>query len=87
MKAGFYTKMASDGMRKNGRLYAPFLVTCILMASIFYIIHFLGYSGVMNGMAGSGTATDLMKMGSVILIFFITIFLQSCSDDCMPYLI
>ena len=75
MKAGFYTKMASDGMRKNGRLYAPFLVTCILMASIFYIIHFLGYSGVMNGMAGSGTATDLMKMGSVILIFFITIFL------------
>ena len=75
MKVGFYSRLAGAGMRKNGRLYAPYLITCILMVSLFYIIHFLGYSGVMDGMAGGGTATDMMRLGSYIMAIFVTIFL------------
>ena len=54
MKAGFYPKMATDGMRKNGRLYTPYFVTSILMVCIYYILHFLGNSGVIDGMPGGG---------------------------------
>ena len=75
MKAGFYPKMAVSGMRKNGRLYVPYLITCILMVSIFYIFHFLGFSGVMNGMAGGGTATQMVGLGTYIMAVFATIFL------------
>ena len=75
MKAGFYPKMAVSGMRKNGRLYVPYLITCILMVAIFYIFHFLGFSGVMNGMAGEGTATQMISMGTYIMAIFATIFL------------
>lgn len=75
MKAGFYPKMAVGGMRKNGRLYAPYMITCILMVAMFYILHFLGFSGVMNGMAGGSTATDMVAMGSYIMAIFSTIFL------------
>ena len=75
MKAGFYPKMAVGGMNKNGRLYVPYLITCILMVAMFYILHFLGFSGVMNGMAGGGTATDMVAMGSYIMAIFSTIFL------------
>ena len=75
MKAGFYPKMAVVGMRKNGRLYVPYMITCILMVAMFYILHFLGFSGVMNGMAGGGTATDMVAMGSYIMAIFSTIFL------------
>ena len=75
MKVGFYSRLAGAGMRKNGRLYAPYLITCILMVSLFYIIQFLGYSGVMDGMAGGGTATDMMRLGSYIMAIFVTIFL------------
>ena len=75
MKAGFYPKMAIGGMRKNGRLYVPYMITCILMVAMFYILHFLGFSGVMRGMAGGGTATDMVALGSYIMAIFATIFL------------
>ena len=39
MKAGFYPKMAVSGMRKNGRLYVPYIAACILMVAIYYIMH------------------------------------------------
>ena len=75
MGIGFYPKMAAEGMKKNGKLYIPYLITCILMVSVSYIIHFLGYSDVMKGMPGSGTATDMMKLGTVIMAVFSGIFL------------
>ena len=62
-------------MRKNGRLYVPYMITCILMVAMFYILHFLGFSDVMNGMAGGGTATDIVGMGSYIMALFSVIFL------------
>ena len=67
--------MATDGMRKSGRLYAPYLVTCILMVCVYYILHFLGNSGIMNGMPGGHTAMDMMQMGTYIMTIFGLVFL------------
>ena len=75
MKMGFYPKMAADGMKKNGRLYVPYLITCILMIVIYYIIHFLGYSKVMEGMPGATSAREMMQIGSKIITIFAAIFL------------
>ena len=71
----FYIRMATDGMRKSGRLYAPYLVTCILMVCVYYILHFLGNSGIMNGMPGGHTAMDMMQMGTYIMTIFGLVFL------------
>ena len=75
MKLGFYPRMASNGMRKNGRLYTPYLVTCIMMVAVYYILHFLGYSGIMDGMPGGHTATEMMQMGTYIMTLFGLLFL------------
>lgn len=75
MKINLYPKLAFDGVKKNSRLYIPYLVTCVLMVSVYYIIHFLGNSGVMNGMPGGGTATQMMQMGTVVMSLFGAIFL------------
>ncbi len=75
MRIGFYPKLAADSMRKNGKLYGPYFLTCILMVAVYYIMHFLGYSGVMNGMAGAGTATNMMQMGTYIMTIFALFFL------------
>lgn len=75
MKTSLYPKMAIEGMRKNSRLYTPYFVTCILMVCIYYILHFLGNSGVMNGMAGGSTATDMMQMGTYVMTIFALVFL------------
>lgn len=75
MKIGFYPKLAVSGMRKNGRLYMPYLVTCILMVCIYYVMHFLGNSGVMNGIPGGHTAVEIMAYGTYIIILFALVFL------------
>ena len=75
MKTAFYPKMAVSGMRKNGRLYLPYIVACILMVAVFYIMHLLGFSNMLKNFAGSGTARDMLKLGTVIMAVFGTIFL------------
>ncbi len=75
MKLSLYPRLAARGMRKNGRLYAPYLVTCIMMVAVYYILHFLGYSGIMDGMPGGHTATDMMQLGTYVMTLFGVIFL------------
>lgn len=75
MNIGFYPKMATDGMRKNSRLYTPYFVTCILMVCIYYILHFLGNSGVIDGMPGGGTAAQMMRLGTYVMTVFALVFL------------
>ncbi len=75
MKIGLYTKIATDGMRKNRRLYMPFIITCVLMVAVFYIMHFLGYSGILDTMKGGRTATVFMQFGTYIMAIFSVIFL------------
>lgn len=75
MNINLYPKIAFDGIRKNGRLYIPYFITCILMVAVFYILHFLGYSGILKDIRGGGTASDMLKFGTVILAVFGTIFL------------
>ena len=75
MKSGFYLRLAAGGMRRNSRLYVPYLVTCVMMVAVYYILHFLGYSGVMDDMAGGHTAEDMMQIGTYIMSLFGLLFL------------
>ena len=44
MKGGFYIRLAKDGIMKNRKLYFPYILTCICMIMMFYIIYYLGFS-------------------------------------------
>ena len=39
MKMGFYPKIAWDGIKKNRRFYIPYILTCVGMIMMYYIIH------------------------------------------------
>ena len=75
MKIGFYPRLAADGMRKNARLYVPYLIACVMMVAVYYILHFLGHSVVMDGMPGGNTAETLMQLGTFVMTLFGTLFL------------
>ena len=75
MKVGLYPKIAADGIRKNGRIYVPYIVTSMLMIAVFYIMHLLGFSDLMKGFSGSGTAREMLQFGSLVMAVFGTIFL------------
>ncbi|MDY6041618.1 MAG: FtsX-like permease family protein [Candidatus Faecousia sp.] len=75
MKFGFYPRLARDGIRKNKRLYVPYLLTCVGMVMMFYIIHYLAAMRVLNDMAGGRTTAQMLGFGTWIVMLFALIFL------------
>ncbi len=70
MKRGFYLKLALDGMRKNKRLYIPYLLTCAGMVMMFYILYSLSCSPIMETMRGGGTMRVVLMLGTVVIALF-----------------
>ena len=75
MKTGFYPKLAWSGIRKNSRLYTPYILTCTGMVMMFYIISFLYNSEAVRTMRGGGTISVTMGLGQGVIGIFALIFL------------
>ncbi len=75
MKRGFYAKLAFTGIRKNKRLYVPYILTCIGMVMMFYIVAFLSYSPVLTGIPGGDTLQMILSLGTGVVGVFALIFL------------
>ncbi|MDO4482098.1 MAG: ABC transporter permease [Bacillota bacterium] len=75
MKTGLYPKLALTGIRKNGRLYIPYILTCIIMTAMHYIIVFLSESGILEGSSGGGTMQSMLGFGGWVMALFSLIFL------------
>ena len=41
MKPTFYPRLAWMGIKKNARLYVPYLLSCAFMAAMLYVIAYL----------------------------------------------
>lgn len=75
MKTGFYPKLAFDGIRKNRRMYVPFICTCIGMVMMFYIISYLHYSDSVAAMRGGAIVRTMLNLGTITVGIFSCIFL------------
>ena len=75
MKKGIYRRLARMGIQKNKKLYTPYILTCIGMVMMFYIILFLSISPSVRGMAGGDTMQLILRLGSIVMGFFAAIFL------------
>lgn len=75
MKKGFYPKLAFDGIRKNKKMYLPYILTSIGMVMMYYIIIFLQFSQSIKDAVQSSTAADILGLGSWVIAIFSCIFL------------
>ena len=75
MRLGFYPKLAWTGIKKNKRLYYPYILTCIGMVMMYYIITFLSSSPLLKHMGGGGTLSVILMFGSFVIAVFALIFL------------
>ncbi|MBQ3405553.1 MAG: ABC transporter permease [Oscillospiraceae bacterium] len=75
MKNGFYLRLALDGMRKNRRLYLPYLLTCAGMVMMFYILSSLANSPLMQTMHGGDTMKMTLNLGTIVIAIFALLFL------------
>jgi putative ABC transport system permease protein len=76
MSGGLYTRLAREGIRKNGKLYVPYLMACVVTVAMFYIVTALTHSQLLMEMPRGGrTMTMVMGLGRVVVGFFGVIFL------------
>ncbi len=75
MKKGFYPKLAFDGIRKNKKMYLPYILTSIGMVMMYYIIIFLQFSQSIKDAVQSSTVSQILGLGSWVIAIFSCIFL------------
>lgn len=69
----FYLKLALTNIKKNGKIYFPYLITSIFTVMMFYCVKFLGGD---NGLRkDSESAAMMMNLGVYVVIIFSVIFL------------
>ncbi|MBR2792875.1 MAG: ABC transporter permease [Erysipelotrichaceae bacterium] len=76
MRTMFYPRLAWDGLRKNRRLVFPYMLTCICMIAMFYILAFLASPEITDLLPiGTMTTAEIMTLGSYVIAVFSIIFL------------
>ena len=76
MKKGFYVRLAANNIRKNGKLYIPYLFTCVLSVVMFYVMMSLSLDPAVKKMFAGGTLSLIMRYGTVIVGIFVFVFLM-----------
>lgn len=75
MKAGFFPKLAWDSIKKNRRVYLPFMLTCQLCVCMFYLLQALCDNPNIQHMRGGETTYIILQLGSIVIGVFSTVFL------------
>ncbi len=75
MNNRFYAKVAFSNLKKNAKLYIPYLFTCILCVAMYYMIGSLASNPFMETMFGGSQMQALLCLGSYVVALFILIFL------------
>lgn len=70
-----YPRLAAGGIRRNKRLYVPYIMTCSLMVMMYYITDALSGDEMLNGIHGGEIMQEMMIIGKIIMAIFSAIFL------------
>lgn len=75
MKLGFYFGLAKDGIRKNSKMYTPYILTCIGIVMMYYIIMSLQTDKTIGNMAHGSDIQMVLGFGGWVIAIFSCIFL------------
>ena len=72
----FYPKMAFQSIKKNKKLYIPYIITCISMVMMFYLLTYLSSDSFIKMVPKGGeTAQLILKLGKWVIGVFSALFL------------
>lgn len=72
----FYAKLAATNIRKNAKIYIPYVLSCILNVAMFYIICSMATNpGLSHLVLGSTATTTALGLGCYVVAIFTVIFL------------
>ena len=75
MKGFLYFRLACSGIRKNRKLYGPYLLTVIGMVVMSQIMQSLSYSPALHAMRGRNQLEMILSLGKFVIAVFAALFL------------
>lgn len=75
MTNSFYARLSFTNLQKNRKIYIPYILTCIITITMFYMIHSLSVNESIAAMHGGRTLQYTLELGAVIVGIFAVIFL------------
>lgn len=76
MKLFFYPRLAMTNIKKNGKVYIPYLLTSAFTVMMFYLIYSLSINkDILNMKPGGATMSVILDLGVYVVIIFSIIFL------------
>ncbi len=75
MSKFFYGRLAFSNLKKNGRLYLPYILAAVGIGAMYYIMIALTGDQGIEKMPGTGELQMIMGLGCVIIMIFAVIFL------------
>ncbi len=70
-----YPRLAVNGIKKNKRLYLPYILTSAAMVMMFYIISFLAKGSSLDSVIGGDIMKQTLTFGYIVIAVFSFIFL------------
>ena len=70
-----YARLAWDGIRKNKRLYLPYILTCVGAVTMYYMMCELRDSPLLASMKGGGSSRMILSLGTWVIAVFSLLFL------------
>ena len=83
MTRGIFAKLAATNIRKNRKIYAPYIFACIGVVMMFYLICSLSYDPDILGFYCGGSLMMILRMGCIVVGIFAVIFLFYTSSFLM----
>ncbi len=80
MKLGFYPRLAWTGIKKNRRLFVPYILAASGVAAVFYILFYLASSSVFDDMRGGSSTKMVLSLGVFVVVAFALLFLFYCNS-------
>lgn len=75
MHRSLFLGLARSGLRKNGRLFLPYLLACVLCVMMFYIVLTLQGDDAISVMSGGETVRTVLVFGAIVIGIFSAIIL------------
>ena len=83
MTRGIFAKLAATNIRKNRKIYAPYIFACVGVVMMFYIICSLSYDPDILDFFCGDSLMIILRMGCIVVGIFAVIFLFYTSSFLM----
>jgi len=71
----FYSQLAVRNLKKNSRVYLPYILASIGTIMMFYILCSMAFNDGLNNMYGGGQMATILSLGIIVVGIFAVIFL------------